>query len=179
MLACYYCKRAFFDGEVITIRVVKHTEYPHHTGCYNELREKETLLHQIFGEMEPVDDSEHFSRTFWNSQVAGSRHTTQFQVYIVSITCWRPSSPRIRVSGRLMDHQLKFGCWIDPMRSDVMAEPLWPAPAIVAEFGGTVRLLAQPAVRPSTESLFYGHFFNLFERCQKYRMIVRGSDWPR
>jgi hypothetical protein len=72
MLFCYLCKRAFFDGEVLVIRIVKHTEYPHHTECYEKRREEETLLSKIFGEPEPPDDSEHFTRTFWNSQVAGS-----------------------------------------------------------------------------------------------------------
>ena len=68
MLLCEYCRRRFFDGEVISIEIVKYTEHPYHQECLREYIEKRKLLQEIFGEYGPVE-CEWFTRTFWERQV--------------------------------------------------------------------------------------------------------------
>lgn len=68
MLACLYCKRAFYEGEVISIRVIRHTEHPHHFECLEKTLREEWLLSEIFGESDTIENYV-FTRTFWRAQV--------------------------------------------------------------------------------------------------------------
>ena len=68
MICCDSCKRSFFDGEVISFRIVKSTEHPFHTECLGKILAAEALLADIFGG-EP-DPAEVFTRTYRRSQVA-------------------------------------------------------------------------------------------------------------
>ena len=67
MLICSWCKHKFFDGEVVTIQLVKGTEFQFHFECLDKSLEPERLLRAIFGETEPLM-IETFTRTVWRAQ---------------------------------------------------------------------------------------------------------------
>jgi hypothetical protein len=71
MIVCTYCLRPFFDGELISIQLVNHTEYPYHASCLNTQMENENLLRRIFDEDGPVRVDTIIVRTFKISQVDG------------------------------------------------------------------------------------------------------------
>lgn len=71
MIFCEYCQRRFFDGETIAIKLVNHTEHPHHCECLEKSRQEEIVLRRIFNDPTPVD-YEWFERIYRHSQVGGA-----------------------------------------------------------------------------------------------------------
>jgi hypothetical protein len=67
-LFCSYCTRAFFDGEMLTIRLSHHQEFPMHGECFTAYLEEQREVAAVFG-VDLGGDVEFFERQFFDRQV--------------------------------------------------------------------------------------------------------------
>jgi hypothetical protein len=73
MIFCNFCDRAFYDGELITIRNVAGTELMYHHGCWIQYADNNRKLAEIFGETFDQDSmvpEQFFCRVFRTHQIA-------------------------------------------------------------------------------------------------------------